>query len=279
MRRRLLLLLAAVILSGVAAFAVGVWNARADPVVRRETIELGDWPAGAAPISVAVMSDIHLGSLAMDTARLTRIVAQVNALHPDLVLIAGDFINGYGADEALRVARPLTAALARLRAPMGVVAVPGNHDHGTSIAAVRTALTRAGATVLANRALRRGPLAIGGVDDDYSHADDVPVTMAELRRAGGAAIILTHSPDLATKLPANAPFMIAGHTHCGQVRLPVIGPPVLPLRTHRRFLCGLVRDHGHQVLVTAGLGTSDVPVRWRAPPDVWLLTLGPVRAR
>lgn len=279
MRRRLLLVLAALLAIAAAAFAFGVWNARADPVIRRETIELGDWPAGAAPVSVAVMSDIHIGSMAMDEARLTRIVAQVNALHPDLVLIAGDFINGYGAQDALEVTDALTAALSRLRAPLGVVAVPGNHDHGTSIVAVRNALTRAGVTVLANRALRLGPLAIGGVDDDYSRADDLPATMAALDRAGGAALLLTHSPDLATKLPANAPFMIAGHTHCGQVRLPVIGPPILPVRTHHRFLCGLVRDHGHQILVTAGLGTSDVPVRWRAPPDVWLLTLGPVRAR
>ncbi|WP_294353065.1 metallophosphoesterase [uncultured Sphingomonas sp.] len=277
MRRRLLLLLTAVIVLGAAAFAAGVWNARVDPVVRTARVGLRDWPAGAAPVRAAVLSDIHIGSIAMDEARLSRIVAQVNALHPDIVLIAGDLINGYGAEDALKVEAPLTAALSRLRAPLGVVAVPGNHDHGTSIAAVRAALTRAGVTVLANQALRRGPLAIGGVDDDYSRADNLPATMAGLRSIGGAAVLLTHSPDLATKLPAAAPFMIAGHTHCGQVRLPVIGPPILPVRTHKRYLCGMIDDRGHQVLVTAGLGTSDLPVRWRAPPDLWLLTLGPAR--
>jgi predicted MPP superfamily phosphohydrolase len=277
MRRRLLLLLALLIALGAAVFALAVWNARADPVVRRATIGLADWPAGAAPVRVAVMSDIHIGSLAMDEARLARIVAQVNALHPDLVLIAGDFINGYGAEDALEVQAPLTRALTLLRAPMGIVAVPGNHDHGTSIAVVTAALKHAGITVLANHALRRGPLAIGGVDDDYSGADDLPATAAELARIGGAALLLTHSPDLATKLPPRAPFMIAGHTHCGQVQLPLIGPPFLPVRTHRRYLCGMVEDRGHRVLVTAGLGTSDLPIRWRAPPDVWLLTLGLVR--
>ena len=277
MRRRLLILLAAIVVFGASAFAFGLWNARADPVVRRAAIGLRDWPAGAAPIRIAVMSDIHIGSLAMDEARLARIVRQVNALHPDLVLIAGDFINGYGAAEALAMRRPLTAALSRLRAPLGVIAVPGNHDHGTSIAAVDAALTDAGVTVLANRALRRGPLAIGGVDDDYSRADDLPVTMAALRRVSGAALLLTHSPDLATKLPPDAPFLIAGHTHCGQVQLPVIGAPFVPTRVGRRYLCGLVDDHGHQVLVTAGLGTSNLPIRWRAPPDLWLLTVGPAR--
>lgn len=277
MRRRLYLLLAAVIVLGAAAFAAGVWNARADPVVRRANVGLRDWPAGAAPVRAAVLSDIHIGSIAMDEARLARIVAQVNALHPDIVLIAGDFINGYGAEDALEVVAPLTRALSRLRAPLGVVAVPGNHDHGTSIAAVRAALTRAGVTVLANQAVRRGPLGIGGVDDDYSRADDLPATIAGLRRIGGAALLLTHSPDLATKLPADAPFMIAGHTHCGQVQLPVIGPPFVPVRTHLLYLCGMVDDHGHRVLVTAGLGTSDLPIRWRAPPDVWLITLKPTR--
>ncbi len=275
MQRRLLVLLPAVIVLAVAAFVAGVWNARADPVVRQADVKLHDWPGDAAPLRVAVMSDIHLGSLAMDQARLDRIVRQVNALRPDLVLIAGDFINGYGAADAHAVEVPLTHALSHLEAPLGVVAVPGNHDHGTSMAAVRTALTRAGITVLANEALRRGPLAIGGVDDDYSHFDNLPATLDELRRTGGAALLLTHSPDLATKLPAQAPFLIAGHTHCGQVQLPLIGPPILPVRTSRRFLCGLVSDAGHQVLVTAGLGTSDIPVRWRAPPDLWLLTIGP----
>lgn len=276
MRHRLLLALFATIALAAAAFAFGVWNARADPVVRRATVALTGWPAGAAPVRVAVMSDIHIGSLAMDEVRLARIVAQVNALHPDLVLIAGDFINGYGAKDALAVQAPLTRALLRLRAPLGVVAVPGNHDHGTSIAAVDAALAAAGVTVLANQAVRRGPLALGGVDDEYSGADDLPATMAALRRAGGAAVLLTHSPDLITKLPAAAPFMIAGHTHCGQVRLPLIGPPFVPVRTHHRFLCGMIDDHRYRVLVTAGLGTSDLPIRWQAPPDLWLLTLGPL---
>jgi len=277
MRRRLFLALLLLIALGTAAFACGVWNARADPVVRRATLALPGWPAGAAPVRVAVLSDIHIGSMAMDEARLSRIVAQVNALRPDLVLIAGDFINGYGAEDAVEVQDALARALSPLRAPLGVVAVPGNHDHGTSLAVVRHALERADVTVAANQAIRRGPLAIGGVDDDYSHADDLPATMRALRKAGGAALLLTHSPDLATKLPARAPLMIAGHTHCGQVQLPLIGPPILPMRTHRRYLCGMVEDHGHRVLVTAGLGTSDLPIRWRAPPDLWLLTLGPPR--
>ena len=275
MRRRLLLVLALAVASAAALFALALWNARADPVVRRANVQLRDWPADAAPIRVVVMSDIHIGSLAMDEARLSRIVHQVNALHPDLVLIAGDFINGYGRSDALAVEDALTRALLPLRARLGVVAVPGNHDHGTSIAVVDAALTRAGITVLTNQAIRRGPLAIGGVDDDYSGADDLPATMAALRRMGGAALLLTHSPDLATKLSVGAPFLIAGHTHCGQVRLPVIGPPFLPVRTHRRYLCGMVEDKGHRVLVTAGLGTSDLPIRWQAPPDLWLLTLGP----
>lgn len=277
MRRRLLLLLALLAVLGAAAFARAMWNARADPVVRRANLVFGDWPARAAPIRVAVMSDIHLGSMAMDEARLVRIVRQVNALRPDLVLIAGDFINGYGAADAVAVRDALTRALSALGAPLGTVAVPGNHDHGTSLPVVRDALTKAGVTVVANRAIRRGPLAIGGVDDDYSGADDLPATLRELRRVGGAALLLTHSPDLATKLPPRAPLMIAGHTHCGQVQLPLIGPPFLPVRTHRRYLCGMVQDHGHRVLVTAGLGTSDLPIRWQAPPDIWLLTLGPAR--
>ena len=146
-------------------FALGLHNARADPIVRRMTVRLPHWPAGAAPVRVVLLSDIHLGSAAMDVDRLSRIVAQVNALHPDLVLIAGDFVAGHnracGAAAAVALAAPLRA----LRAPLGVVAVRGNHDNWGSNAVVAAALGRAGVAVLRNAATMRGPLAIGGVAD------------------------------------------------------------------------------------------------------------------
>jgi predicted MPP superfamily phosphohydrolase len=111
-----------------------------------------------------------------------------------------------------------------LNAPLGVVAVLGNHDHWTSPKGVRAALLRAGITVLGNEATRRGPLAILGVDDAFSGHDDVAATVGSWKAIGGIPLVLTHTPDLTHKLSGELSIVLAGHTHCGQVVLPWLGP-------------------------------------------------------
>lgn len=137
-------------------FGWGLINARAEPVVRTATIGLPGWPADAPPIRVALVSDIHLGNAAMDRRRLDRIVARINALHPDLTLLAGDFVVGHSPSGAEARAAGLAAPLANLRARHGVTAVLGNHDHWTGADGVRAALSRAGVVVLENQAWRPG---------------------------------------------------------------------------------------------------------------------------
>lgn len=273
---RLVLMLAPLaLLSGIAGLLWGFSNACADPAVRRASFALPNWPAGAPPVQVALLSDIHVGTLAMDADRLTRIVGQVNALKPDIVLIAGDFIFGHDPAGAAKLGEAMVLPLSKLRAPFGVVAVPGNHDHWTGIATVREQLRRAGVTVIENQAIQRGPLAIGGVDDDFSRHADLSATLAAVRRLPGARVLLTHSPDIAPSLPGDMPLLLAGHTHCGQAVLPLIGPVSDVTRYGARYRCGLRVERGRAVVVTAGLGTSGPPVRVGAPPDLWLLTLGP----
>lgn len=277
MRRFLTLAAAACLLlllvGGVVA-AIGYRNAMADPVVRRATIALPGWPAGAPPVRVVLASDVHLGSKAMDLPRLRRMARIDAALAPDLVLLAGDFLDDRGREKA-RAAPDLTPAFRALHPPLGVVAVLGNHDHWTDPRAVTQALTRARVTVLDNNAIRRGPLSLGGVDDAFTGHADLPATLAAMRRTPGARVLLSHTPDVAPRLPADVTLLLAGHSHCGQVVLPLIGAPVLPLETGARYLCGLVRDGARTVIVTAGLGTSNAPVRIGAPADLWVLTLGP----
>jgi len=259
----------------VAVAAVFGWwhaNALADPVFRRVVVPLGDWPAGARPVTVALMSDIHLGNSVMDAARLTRIVGQVNARHPDLVAIAGDFVAEFDPAVAERAAKDMAAPLAGLRAPLGVVATLGNHDQSVPTT-IRAALERAGITVLDNQAAQRGPLAIAGIGDAFSRHDDVARTVAAVQGLAGAKLVVSHSPDVSLKLPPGYDVVLAGHTHCGQVVLPVIGPPRVFWRPGYR--CGVIRRGGRTTVVSAGLGTSELPVRWRAPPDVWLVRLGP----
>jgi hypothetical protein len=246
-------------------------SAVADPVVRHATIALPRWPAGAGPVRVLLWSDLHLGNKATGRARLERLVARANALRPDLVLLAGDYIAGHEREDA--GVAPGLAALRGLRAPLGVVAVMGNHEYWTDAPAVRRALEEAGVTVLANEAARRGPLAVGGIDDMVNRREDVGATAAAVRAVGGAAVLLSHSPDIAPRLPGDMPLLLAGHTHCGQVVLPLYGPPVEV--SEPRYRCGLAREGGRLTVVTAGTGTSVLPLRFGAPADWWLLTLTP----
>lgn len=268
------------------AAAGGAWlyarsEARADPVFRHLRLALPGLSVGAKPVRVALLSDVHIGSAAMDGHRLARIADQINAHHPDLVLIAGDFIYGHDPADGARLAGGLTGPLSRLKAPLGVIAVPGNHDHWTGVRPVREALEAAGVTVLANRAVRRGPLLVLGFDDSFSGHADVAATLGSATGLGGAPVALTHSPGLIPRLPPSVNLLLAGHTHCGQVVLPLIGAPTDSSDARRRlydprYRCGVVHDPGRTVIVTAGLGTSGPAVRLGAPPDVWLLTLVPV---
>ena len=273
--RSLIWKVAALLAITIAVFsAVGYHNARATPIVRRVTIGLPRWPTGAAPIRVALISDIHMESAAMDAGRLQRIVAQVNRLHPDLIVLGGDFIEARGEAEAVKAVPLLEPALRALKAPLGVVAVLGNHDHWTDPVMVQAMLRRDGITILDNDAIVAGPLALGGVDDPSTEHARLKPTLKAMRRLPGARVLIAHSPDIAPHLGHDGALLLAGHTHCGQVVLPIIGPPIDV--ADPRYRCGLVRDPGRIVIVTAGVGTSNLPIRFGAPPDLWLITLGPL---
>jgi predicted MPP superfamily phosphohydrolase len=270
-----------IVLAGLV-FGWGLLNARATPYVRTATIGFADWPANTPPIKVALLSDIHIGGLAMDQGRLARIVGQTNALAPDLVLLAGDFVIGHSASGIGRRAAQLTAPLASLRPRLGTIAVLGNHDYWTNPQRISSALWRAGVSVLDNQAQRAGPIVIAGVGDAFSGHDRPMQTLEAARRLSGPVVVLTHSPDLSPRLPSDVRLVMAGHTHCGQIMFPWGQPLSMhsPLAGGRRlydpkYRCGLIRDQGREVVVTAGVGSGTAPIRFGAPPDIWILTLGP----
>jgi predicted MPP superfamily phosphohydrolase len=273
--QRLFLFLA---LAGALLLAFAYATAVSDPVVRRARIAVAGWPAEAPPLRLVLLSDIHVGGPDMPPARVSRIVGQINRLAPDIVLIAGDFVTDkrlatrhYSHDEAV-------APLAALRPRLATVAVLGNHDHWRDSAAAHRALARAGIRVLDNRAVQVGPVAIGGLDDDFTGRADLPATLAALSRLYGPKLILSHSPDPFADLDGDAFLMLAGHTHCGQVSLPLVGPLSTMSKYGRRYACGMIRERGRTLIVTAGLGTSGIPLRLGAVPDLWLVELAPRRA-
>jgi predicted MPP superfamily phosphohydrolase len=272
--RRFLLLLVAL---GLALLAWCYWTALADPVVREADVALHDWPAGAPPVRALLVSDLHVAGPDMPPERLARIVEQANALRPDIVFIAGDFISDRRLSTRTYSFEEAVAPLAGLRARFGTVAVLGNHDHWRNAAEAKAALRRIGVRVLANDAAEVGPLAIGGLDDAFTRHQDIAAMMNGMRALPGARIVLSHSPDPFPALPRDATFMMAGHTHCGQIRLPLIGALSTMSAYGDRYACGLIRENGRTLIVSAGLGTSLLPLRLGAVPDMWLIRLGPGR--
>ena len=266
-----------------ALIASGRAEARRLPLMREARIEFPDLPPTTAPIRLALLSDIHIGNAATSPARLSQVVEAVNAAKPDAIVIVGDFVNGSREDDPAARPNLLEKPLSRLSAPLGIFATLGNHDHWTDAEAVRSALERAGITVLANTAARVGPFALAGIDDATSGHANSGLTLEKASRLGGVPIVVTHSPTIEGWLPRPLPLMLHGHTHCGQAVLHVGSMRLYPAellfgRPYAESMrCGLGRSRGLLSVATAGIGTTSAALRYGAPPDWWLLTLAPVK--
>ena len=245
-----------------------------DPVIKRSELVLDDFPAGEAALTIALLADIHVAGPDMPPSRVERIVAQVNALKPDLVMIAGDFVSDKRTSTLQYSTQEAIAPLAGLRAPLGKIAVPGNHDHWRNFPEVERELRANRILLLSNQAVEAGPLAIGGLDDDFTGNADIAATLHKLDALQGARLILSHSPDPFPDLPANIGLMLAGHTHCGQIGWPWGGSPATASEYGQRYACGRVDEDGRSLITSGGLGTSILPFRLFTQPEIWLVTVG-----
>lgn len=278
-RRRWLiaLLLLLILMAGTWLWLIG--NARAMPVVRRMEIALPFPPdAPRRPVSIALLTDTHLSGPDNSPERMARIVALINRLKPDLILLGGDYIGDWKGGAIYGPAESI-APFAALKAPLGVVAVLGNHDPGhheqISVRRWRALFAGIGIRLLDNQAVRRGPLAIGGLRDRYIGRPDIPLTLRAMETVGGAPILLSHRPDIFPTVPDKRLLTLVGHTHCGQVALPFFGIVYVPSRFGTRYACGVYREGAKTMIVSAGVGASGLPIRMLAPPDIWLVTIHP----
>lgn len=233
------------------------------------------WPY-SRPLRVAVASDLHVGSPYETVEHLKTVVDRINATNPDLICLLGDFVT---ADVLGGNVEPeeLTAELSRLRAPAGVAAVLGNHDHAKGSHRMHDALTRAGFRVLEDTAVTiatpSGPLWIAGVSDFWSGNHDVKRALGSIPSDDVPIIVITHNPDIFPEVPKRVLLTLAGHTHGGQVRLPLIGSPIVPSRYGQRYVRGHIQEDGRDLFVTTGVGTSGIPVRFRVPPVISVVTI------
>lgn len=222
---------------------------------------------------LAQISDIHMGT-GMTPERLRRVVELVNEQQPDVIAITGDFVThspvaplAAGLVDGLRALRPAEATLAIL----------GNHDHWTDAAAVRRIICEGGALDISNAVytLRRGDarLYIAGVDDYWERKARLGNVLAALPE-DGAAVLLAHEPDYADISAAAGRFdlQISGHSHGGQVIVPLRGPLVLPTYG-RKYPLGRYQVGGMIQYTNRGIGTVQPAVRLNCRPEITVFTL------
>jgi predicted MPP superfamily phosphohydrolase len=245
-------------------------------VVNRQELQLPNWPAELSGVRVALLSDLHVGSPHWGLSRLHELVTRTNAEKPDLILLAGDYlINNIWFGEHVE-ADPIATELGQLRAPLGVFAVLGNHDWWNNGPKVRAAFEAHGLTVLDDEVRRlhyRGKsFCLLGVRDETERLRSAQQEL-DLALPGMPLLVLVHEPDLFPALDERATLTLAGHTHGGQVDLPVLGRRIVPSRFGSRYAAGHIVEGGRHLFVTTGVGTSIVPVRFGVPPEIALLTL------
>jgi predicted MPP superfamily phosphohydrolase len=278
--RRNFLISSGALAAGMTLYAGEIARHELDIVHR--TVLLPNLPTPFYGYRIAQISDIHLDEFT-EPFFLEHVVHKINALSPDLVLLTGDFITRGSLTfiAATHAANRCAEILSTLTAPLRY-AVLGNHDVAVNAAMVIQALTLHNTPVLVNQhvAIEKNGfrLWICGVEDPGTSHPDLDLTIPP--DAGAPVILMAHEPDYADKvlLHPRAPLidlMLSGHSHGGQVRLPFVGPLILP-PMGQKYPEGPYRFKQMQLYVNRGIGTVGLPFRLNCPPEITLHTLQPV---
>jgi predicted MPP superfamily phosphohydrolase len=220
------------------------------------------------------LTDFHYGFL-MPLSMIRSIVARANSIERDLTICTGDYVHEKRATGQIDLVWPV---LAELHAPQGVLSVLGNHDHWADTARSRHWLTKTGQD-LSHRVhpVTRGDstLWFAGAGDLWEDHRDLDGLLKEIPGAD-CRVVLAHNPDTAdTDFTSRVDLMVSGHTHGGQVDIPFVGTPVLPVR-NKSYSHGLkTSPRGFSVFISKGIGWAVYPIRFNCFPEIAVLELVP----
>lgn len=254
-------------------------------VVERCLLKLKQLPHSLDNLTIVFLSDFHLMPSGFGVDIVERAVMLANEADPDIVLLGGDLVHWCGA------VPHLIPVLRRIKSRYGIFAVLGNHDHHCpwrfkrpapwggkplSIEEWRKALAQANVNLLVNEAVRLdingASLWLVGVDDPYTGRDNLSEAMKDVPD-DAFVILLSHSPDIVDDPKARrAALVLSGHTHGGQIVLPLLGPFLAPCRDKFRRAQGLTKVGDTWLYVSRGI-SAGLPIRFKCPPEVSVLNL------
>lgn len=261
-------------------------------VVNQYELRIDKWNPAFDGFRVALISDIHAGSYDVTPEKLREIVRITNEQDVDAIFMLGDYVSQKRENgvRGLRMQPEVIADnLAGLRSQYGIFLVLGNHDEWYDAPGIIGEFERVGYDVLdgelAEIRLNNGEkLRILGLKDHttmriWKEYSDAAKRLLEPTTGQGDLIVLQHSPDALPavtgdlRISPDTTLLFAGHTHGGQVRIPLIGAPVVPSMFGQRFVSGHARESGIDVFVTTGIGTSILPFRFLVPPEIAVVTI------
>lgn len=239
--------------------------------VNRYTVPIDGLPPAFDHYSIAQVTDIHLGFLVSE-AFVQGVVETANALKPDLIACTGDYVHEQNSRRDIDRVWPL---LSRLQARDGVASVLGNHDHWADSERSLYWLERSGQNLRHRcRTIERDRdrLVIAGTGDLWEDTLRIDRSFAS-SDPGDCRILLAHNPDtMDTRFSTPLSLVLSGHTHGGQVSIPGIGPPFLPV-VNKRYSRGLITTDNGPLFISSGIGWSVLPLRFNCGPEIALLEL------
>lgn len=267
-----------ILYSSVAVMGgAGYISSRRLEIVHRD-VPLAGLPRRLDGLKMGVMSDFHAGAF-VRREDIQESVLMMNHERPDMVALLGDYVDGGNSHspENVKKGSYVFDILKGLKAPLGVFAVLGNHDHWTDAHLVRRELSRIADVVLDDKHVALGHgLAVAGVDDFWEGPARPHKALNGLHRRP-VVILLSHNPDVNTQLRGDRTvrLVISGHTHGGQIRIPLINrAPWVPCSQKYKGTTGLIREtQDRWTFITKGVGTFFLPIRLACPPDVSILRL------